>query len=149
MSYTEKVKTTGVTMQCPVRLGFKKDGSDLWTIPLEPTVTVRLKKTIVRRNIAKAVGSGSVKEAWNMDDYDIRVSGLLQSSEIGKFPERELSKLKSFLTPMKSIVIRCQILDIFGVNLMAIESADFDHTAGLENQLYTFSGYSDQYFELT
>ncbi|GAB2586622.1 DUF6046 domain-containing protein [Spirosoma areae] len=142
------VATTGVTMQCPVRLGLKKNGSDLWTIPLEPIVSVKASKTIVRRNIAKAYGSGTVKEVWSLDDYEITISGLLQSTENGEFPESALSKLQTFLKPMQSIVIHCKLLDLIGVNLMCVSSWDLPHTAGIENQLYTFSGYSDQYFEL-
>ena len=146
---TEQVTSTGVTMRCPVRIGLKRNGSDLWTLPLEPEVTIKASKTIARRNIAKAVGSGTVKEAWNMDDYEISITGLLQSDVDDKFPEADLSKLQSFLKPMQSIVIHCKLLDLVGVSLMAVSGWDFPHTAGVENQTYTITGYSDQYFELT
>ena len=149
MDYTEKVKLTGVTMQCPVRIGLKKDGSDLWTLPLEPIVTVKGSKTIVRRNIAKAHGTGTVKEAWSMDDYEVTVSGLFQSIEEGKFPERYVSKLQAFMKPMQPIVIHCKLLDVVGVNLLCVHSWDFPATSGIENQEYVFNAYSDQYFELT
>ena len=148
LDYVEQVKDTGVTMRCPVRLGLKRDGSDLWTLPLEPLVSVSGGKTIVRRNVAKGKGFGSVKEQWSQDDYEISIEGLLQSSELDSYPEAYLSKLKTFLTQGQSLVIHCKILDLLGVDLLCIEKWSFPSTAGIENQQYTISGYSDQDFDL-
>lgn len=149
LGFTAQVQSTGVTMQCPVRLGLKRDGSDLWTLPLEPMVSVKGSKTIIRENIAKAVGSGTVKEGWSLDDYEISIEGLLQSVDLNKFPEADFSKLQSFLKPLQSIVIHCKLLDLLGINLMCVASWDYPATPGVENQTYSFSGFSDQYFELT
>lgn len=145
--FTSVVKSTGVVMECPVGLGFRLDNSDLWTLPLEPLVSVQGGKTIVRRNIAKSVTTGTVKEQWNLDDYKIQVSGMFQGK--GVFPESDLAKLQTFLEAGKSVVIHCKLLDVLGIGLMCIDTWDFPETAGLENQKYKFSGYSDKYFSLS
>ena len=148
LDYRETIKTTGIVMQCPVRLGEKRNGSDLWTLPLEPTISVKASKTVVRRNIAKSSGVGTVKEQWSQNDYEISISGLLQSSEINAYPEAHLSKLQSLLAKGKSLVIRCKLLDVIGVGLVCIDSWEFPATAGIENQEYSFSGFSDEDFDL-
>lgn len=162
---SEIVKTTGVLMRCPVKLGLRRDGSDLWTLPLEPLVSVKGSKTIVRRNIAKhPTGSntatltmqatlnvpfGTVKELWSQDDYEIEVSGLLQSSELEQFPAADLGRLQGLLKAGQSLVFRSVLTDLLGLDRLAVMSWDFPATAGVENQEYRFTGYSDYDFELS
>ncbi|WP_080058291.1 DUF6046 domain-containing protein [Spirosoma aerolatum] len=146
LDYVEKVKSTGVIMQCPVRLGFKQDGSDLWTIPLEPIVHAKGVKTIIRRNLSKPRGQGSIKEQWNIDDYLIRLEGTLQGNVF--FPEEAVSKLQSFFVAGQSIQIRAKLLDVIGVSMICIESVEYTGTPGLENQRYLITAYSDQFFDL-
>ncbi|WP_080058981.1 DUF6046 domain-containing protein [Spirosoma aerolatum] len=144
---TATVKSTGQTMQCPVRMGLKKDGSDLWLFPIEPLVSITGGKTVIRRNIAKAQGMGTVKEQWNQDDDQITVTGILMGD--GAYPEADVSRLKSFLKVGQSVVIRAKVLDVWGINLICITNYNIPETPGLENQRFSFSGYSDQYFDLT
>jgi hypothetical protein len=145
---SETVKTSGATMQMPVRLGLKRDGSDLWTLPIEPIISVRGRNLIVRRNISKKKGVGSVKELWSQDDYSISIRGIFISSVSGEFPESDLSTLKRLLEAKQSLVISCKLTDILGVTLVAVEDWELPETSGLENQYYRLSGYSDQDFEL-
>ncbi len=141
-----RVQRTGVVMECPVQLGLKRDGSDLWTLPLEPVVSVKGGKTLIRRNIAKGQGLGTVKEQWSQDDYEISIDGLLQGD--GVFPEQDMSRLDALLKAGQSLMIRSLLTDIVGVGLICISSWDYPATPGLENQAYRISGYSDQDFDL-
>lgn len=145
---TDTVKATGIKMVAPVRIGLKRDGSDIWTLPIEPLVSISASKTIVRRNIAKAKGVGSVKEQWNQDDYEISIEGSLQG-EIGKYPEADFSKLQNLLKAGQSLVIQGLLFDLLGIGQLCIEKWAYPSTPGIENQNYTFSGFSDQDFELT
>jgi hypothetical protein len=144
---TDTVKTTGIKMVAPVRIGLKRDGSDIWTLPIEPLVSIEASKTIVRRSIAKARGVGTVKEQWNQDDYSISIEGTLIGTD-GKFPETDFNKLQNLLKAGQSLVIQSLLFDLLGIGQLCIEKWNYPHTPGLENQNYTFSGYSDQDFEL-
>ncbi|MFC5408005.1 DUF6046 domain-containing protein [Larkinella bovis] len=142
------VQNTGVTMQMPLRLGLKRDGSDLWTLPIEPLISMRGRNIIVRRNISKKKGIGSVKEIWSQDDYTIRIRGIFMSSVEGEMPESNLSTLKQLLEAKQSLTISCKLTDIMGVTLFAPEEWELPETSGLKNQYFQISGYSDQDFEL-
>lgn len=83
-----------------------------------------------------------------MDDWEITIEGVFISSSADKYPETDVSKLKSFLKVGKSVAIRCKILDVLGIDLMCIQDWDFPATPGLENQAFTIRGYSDQDFDL-
>ncbi|MEZ0611929.1 DUF6046 domain-containing protein [Fibrella sp. WM1] len=141
------VPSTGMVMQCPVSISIKRDGSDAWTLPLEPTVSVSGGATIVRRQVNSAAGRvGSVKEEWSQNDPQISVSGVLIGE--GEYPETDVADLKKMLTSGVNLQIRCVLLDTLGITQMTVESWDFPATSGLENQTYTFSGYADTDFEL-
>ena len=147
ISYVEAVKSTGIIMECPCRLALKKGGK-FWTLPLEPTISIKASKTVVRRNIAKATGSGTVKEVFSLDDYEISIEGLLQGAD-DNFPEADFSKLQSFLQPLQNIVIQSRLTDLVGIDLICVVDWEYPATPGLENQAYQFTAYSDQYFDLT
>ncbi|MGA0556528.1 DUF6046 domain-containing protein [Larkinella sp. VNQ87] len=144
----QAIKRTGATMKMPFRIGLTRDNSDFWTLPIEPLVSVRGRNMIVRRNISKKNGIGSVKELWSQDDYSISVRGIFVSEKLGEFPEENLSKLKKLLEAKRSLVISCRLTDILGITLMAVEEWELPETSGLENQYFRISGYSDQDFEL-
>lgn len=142
------VPHTGVEMQCPVSLALKRNSSDFWTLPIEPTVSARASKTIVKRQIQSTIGRvGSVKEEWSQDDYQITVSGLFQSGD-GTYPAEEVAELNDYLRKGQPLQIRCLLLETLGITQMIVESWEFPETSGLENQRYSFTGYSDEDIDL-
>lgn len=142
------VAHTNIEMACPVQIGLRRDGSDLWVLPIEPTVSVRASKTIIKRAVQSAAGRrGSVKEEWAVDDYQITVNGLFQSPD-GRFPAGDVARLDALLKEGGPLQIRCLLLDVLGITQLAVESWDFPETSGLENQTYAFSGSSDEDIEL-
>jgi hypothetical protein len=143
------IQATGAVMQCPVRLGLKRDGSDLWTLPIEPLVSIRGAKNIIKRNIAKGVGIGTVKEQFSQDDYQITIQGLFTNfDDSSKLPEADMARLQRLLEAGQSLTIRCKLLDIVGVTLLAVETWEYPATPGMANQAYTVNGLSDHDFDL-
>lgn len=171
------VQSTGIKMQCPVRLGINRNRKDMWTLPLEPVVSVKASKTITRRNIAKAIPPkptsnavasaaglgvalaaqavtnnnlpfGTVKELWSLNDYEITVEGFFISDTEDKTPTSLVAKLNNFLKRGQSIIFSSWLTETLGIELICVADWEFPATPGVENQAYTFSGYSDFDFEL-
>lgn len=167
LDFSDIMTSAGVEMRCPVRLGRNLDYSDIITLNPEPLVSVRASKTIARRNIAKlaprgptpgetVIQFGSVKELWSMNDYEISVEGIFQAFDkenpdvpVDKPPTEWVARFDSLMRAGQSLVISSWITDTLGITQISIDNWDLPHTDGLENQKYRFSGYSDQYFDLT
>jgi Domain of unknown function (DUF6046) len=146
---TATVKTTGVVMQCPVRLGSKADNSDFKTLPLEPMVSVRGRNVVAIRGIAKKVGGGTVKEKFATDDYEITIVGTLDSGEKDVYPEEWVSWLKGLCVSGKPILIYSKLTQSLGLLYMTILDWDFPATQGVNWQDFSIRGISDDpFFEL-
>lgn len=147
------VARTGVQMQMPFRIG--ETDRSMWLLPLEPLVSVRGRNVITRRTIAKMrasggkEGYGSVKELWTKDDYEIIVTGVLDDHEKrGELPSDPISRLNGLFSLRKPLIIECALLNILGISQIVIESWEFPATPNIEDQAYTFRGFSDQNFNL-
>ena len=129
-----------------VKLGLKRDRSDLWELPVEPLVSVSGSNKIVTRDIAKNRLYGSVKELWARGDYRVTIQGIFIGA--GQYPTEDVERLERLLTADRSLMIDCLLTNTVGVQLIAVESWDFPETPGLENQRYTINALSDFDFEL-
>lgn len=147
------VKETGVTMQMPVYLGLKLDGSDKWLLPIEPTISVRGRNIITRRNIAKVDRDrpdkpGSVKELWAKDDYEIIITGILHNTEREELPTQLISRLKNLCTHTSPIYLESSLTTAISIYQIAITEYDFPVTEGIAYQRFSIKGLSDAPFEL-
>lgn len=135
----------GVPMQCP--LWMRLEGEDWWLLPYEPIITVNGKNVIVKKQVAKGKVRGSIKERWSQDDYQISINGILMNPEGPGYPDEDVKELKRLCEAAK-VQVMCPLFEIFGINQIVIESYDFPHTSGPNNQAYTIGASSDEIYKL-
>lgn len=127
-------------------LTLRAQGLTDFTFPIDPFISVGLKNIITRRTISKGSKRGTVKERWTEDDADISISGVFINQD-GTYPV-EVEKLRAFFNQHKAIEVICTFLNEKDINQIAIESLDFAHTKGAENQAFEIKAYSDDVFQL-
>jgi hypothetical protein len=130
----------------PMRVKRRSD-TEWFEFPFEPLVTISGKNTIIRRRVLKSEGKGTIKERWSQDDYQVSIQGILSSTE-NEYPKSDIQALLEIFDERKSIEVEQDILLIFGITHLAIESAEWPHTKGLNNQNFSIKAYSDTPFEL-
>ena len=131
----------------PMRL--KRPADKQWfTLPLEPLVSVSGRNTIVRRKVAKSRTGGTIKERWSQDDYEVTIRGVVSGADESKYPENQLRRLLELFDERQAVEVEQEILQLFGIHDLAIESASFPHTKGMHNHKYEIQAYSDNPAEL-
>jgi hypothetical protein len=147
IEYLDKkfVAETGIQMQMPVELG---PVGNRFLFPYEPLVSVRGRKIITRRAIAKRKAIGSVKELWSVDDWEISIEGDLYNPEFEGFPTELVSTLNGIYMSTKMLSISCALTDAIGVYNMCMEYLELPHTPGIQRQRFYIRGYSDNDFDL-
>lgn len=141
----------GVQCFCPVSLKWESEG-EWWQLPLDPVVSVRGQNEIVKRSVLKVKTGdkerrGTVKELWSQGDYEVSISGTFQSGKDGELPEEAIRKLRNYCEGRESIEVSSPLLTLFGIRRLAIESFEFPHTAGMENQMYSLTCSSDDFYK--
>ncbi|WHT39970.1 DUF6046 domain-containing protein [Myroides sp. mNGS23_01] len=130
------------------------DGSEEFTLPYEPVISIEGKNNIIKRSVLKYneqfSGStfGTVKERWSMDDYKITITGaLFGTSEIGAYestyPREDFERLKNFLLQGKEIKVKSIPFELLGISYIAIEDFSFPFTKGENVQAYVIKAISD------
>lgn len=140
----------------PLRLALESSPDDVFSLPLDPVVSINGSKTVAKRDIAKGnirgnEVQGTVKELWNNNDWNISVSGVLKTmgEREDESVEYYVEQLLKFLTADEALIVECDTLNsIFGVTKVVVESYDFPFTKGKENQAFTFSLVSDTIVDL-
>ena len=140
-----RTNALGVPMRFPLEV--KEDGGDWWLFPIEPLITITGRNIIVRRHVSKGKIRGSIKEKWTQDDYQIKIEGALINLKEDSYPKKDVQKLRSLCESAK-LKVRCPLFEIFSINQIVIENYDFPFTAGLQNQSYTITAYSDDTYKL-
>lgn len=131
-----------VHSQMPMTL-FAMNSRERFLLPFEPLVSVSGKNIIARRKVAKAKESGTIKERWSRDDYEVTIQGVLTSDDRRKYPSGYMRRLLDLFRQRQAIEVEQAVLAVFGIRYLAIESVNFPHTKGLENQNYEIKAYSD------
>jgi hypothetical protein len=127
-------------------LTLRAQGLNDFTFPLDPIISVSMKNIITRRTVAKGKKRGTVKERWTEDDAEITITGVFISPD-GEYPA-EVEQLRAFFNQHQAIDVICDILNQKDINQIVIESLDFPHTKGEENQSFEIKAYSDDVFQL-
>lgn len=135
----------GIPMVFPLSLRLPKAGEEEWLLPLEPMITVTGKHIIAKRQVLKSKSRGSVKERWTLDDYGVRIEGILQGE--GRYPKEEVARLRRYCEAGE-VIASSPLLELFGISRLIIESWDIPHTSGVENQNYSLSCLSDDSYKL-
>ncbi len=137
----------------------KDEGATWFLLPYEPMISIEGKNNIITRNVLKYNESysgmtyGTVKERWSTDDYKITITGILVGKEMldkqnEAFPKKDFEELKSYLLHGKELKVKCEPLELLGINDVVIESFSFPFTKGENVQAYTITALSDVKTEL-
>lgn len=146
----------GTPMVQPIKLKKASDTIDnYWLLPLEPLISIEGSNVLIKRKPAKRSKTnkplrGTIKEWWTEDDLTINISGVFINTDLNlSFSTDDYKKLYDLCTCGEVLdIISPQLNDVFGIQQIIIESFDFPHTKGMENQNYTIKAYSDDAWNL-
>lgn len=141
-----RYNSLGVPMVLPLSLRLPLAGETDWLLPYEPMITITGKHIITKRQVAKSKARGSVKERWTLDDYSIKIEGILMS-KADSYPEDDVRRLRKFCEAGE-VIATSPLLELFGISRLVIESWEIPHTAGVRNQNYSLSCLSDDTYKL-
>lgn len=142
---TIRTNALGVPMRLPLEV--KADDGDWWLFPIEPLISLTGRNIIVRRQVSKGKIRGSVKERWTQDDYQINIEGALMDLTSQNYPTEDVKRLRAVCEAAK-LKVRCPLLEIFSINQIVIENYEIPFTAGIQNQAYKITAYSDDIYKL-
>ena len=91
---------------------------------------------------------GTVKERWSRDDWEIKVTGVLQGKDMRAFPKDDFEKLRDILIKAKLWTVYCEPLQLLNINYVVVESMSFPFTKGENVQAYEMDLTSDYPFNL-
>lgn len=134
-------------------------GKNWFRLPYEPLISISGKNVIAKRRVAKFNTeatknlTGSIKERWSQDDYEITITGVLMGSHLrGKvedcFPKKDFEDLKRVLTSAKQISVKCSPFELLGINYIVIDDFSFPFTKGENVQAYEIKACSDFDYKL-
>ena len=143
----ENNKSANIAFSCPISLGL--DDNSLWTLPVDPIVSLSGKNIIVRRNVSKSKKRGSVKERWSQDDWSIIIEGVIIGETYADMCDYVKTLRELCENGKKGLDISSDFLNNYmDIWRIAIEDFDFPHTPGMENQRFTIKAYSDDIYDL-
>ncbi len=137
-------------------LSFKKaSDKNYWLLPWEPLINIEAKNIITKRYVAKGGKNhiGSIKERWSTDDYQITITGAFIGDKMRgiaaqTYPRKDMEKLKDYLLTPEALEVKCELLQILGINRIVIESVNFPFTKGENVQAYEIKAVSDFPYQL-
>lgn len=135
------------------------EGATWFRLPYEPLISISGKNVIAKRRVAKWNSensqqlTGTIKERWSQDDYEITITGVLMGSLLRGnyedcFPRADFEKLKKVLTYAKEIQVACPPLELLGINKIVIDDFSFPFTKGENVQAYEIKACSDFSYNL-
>lgn len=150
--FGENAPEMGALYQCPMRIKWE-DEVNFWTLPFDPVISISGGNNIVRSDVLKQDNSGSqrrgsIKEVWSQKDYEIQFAGIFIGKDENDIPMQDLERLRAYCEARKIIEVECDLLEVFNITKLAIETFEFGHTPGRENQQFSIKAYSDDDFSL-
>lgn len=140
------------------------EGVTWFRLPYEPLISISGKNVIAKRRVAKFEAesatdikntgiSGTIKERWCQDDYEITITGVLMGSLLRGnyedcFPRADFEKLKRILTHSQHIKVACAPFELLGINSIVIDDFSFPFTKGENVQAYEIKACSDSSYNL-
>ena len=135
------------------------EGKTFFRLPYEPLISISGKNVISKRRVAKWNAdnvkqlTGTIKERWSQDDYEITITGVLMGSLLRGnvkdcFPIADFQKLKEVLTHAKQVKVNCAPLELLGINDIVIDDFSFPFTKGENVQAYEIKACSDFSYNL-
>lgn len=135
------------------------EGKSWFRLPYEPIISISGKNVIAKRRVAKWNSeatknlTGTIKERWSQDDYEITITGVLMGSLLKGtvedcFPRADFEKLKKILAHSKHIKVTCPPFELLGINSIVIDDFSFPFTKGENVQAYEIKCCSDFSYNL-
>ncbi len=139
----------GVPMSMPIKMKRRTDkDTAFWLLPTDPYITVDGRNIIIKRNVAKAKNTGSIKERWSQDDYAITIEGTLLTPDSDKYPKRDVIRLGELCEAAGPIDVESPMLLALGITAIAIEDFSFPYTQGAAVQDFRIKASSDKDWQL-
>lgn len=141
-------------------LSMSIDGGTTWfRLPYEPLISIVGKNVIAKRRVAKWSAdatnnlTGTIKERWSQDDYEITITGVLIGSILRGtvhdcFPQSDFLQLKKILTNAKQIKVNCPPFELLDIHNIVIDDFSFPFTKGENVQAYEIKCCSDSSYNL-
>jgi len=134
-------------------------GKTYFRLPYEPLISIAGKNVIAKRRVAKWTEdkkdqlTGTIKERWSQDDYEITITGVLmgrieKGSYADCYPKDDFEKLKKVLTNSKEILVHCPPLELLGIHKIVVDDFSFPFTKGENVQAYEIKACSDYSYNL-
>lgn len=135
------------------------EGKSWFRLPYEPIISITGKNVIAKRRVAKWNSeatnnlTGTIKERWSQDDYEITITGVLMGSIMRGtvedcFPKEDFLKLKKILTNAKHIKVACPPFELLDIHNIVIDDFSFPFTKGENVQAYEIKCSSDSSYNL-
>lgn len=139
---------TAMAVQQVFPLRLQKTGDrEYWQMPYEPILSVKGRNVIVKRNVSKGRGRGTIKEHWTQDDYTLEITGVLFTLD-GKYPTDDVKRLREYCEAPEALKVLCPLYEVFDIARIVIEDYDFPHTKGENIQAFNIRATSDDITQL-
>lgn len=135
-----------VAMVMPLTLYLPDDTP--WLLPYEPLISVQGENIIIKRNVAKSEGRGSIKERWAEGDIKVAIEGTFINDDPQKYPATEVQKLRQVIKQRRAIKIENELLQLLNVNYLVIEEYNLPFSKGENVQNYSLTALSDDSYNL-
>lgn len=139
---------SGQTVAMVMPFSFQLPDNSWWLLPYEPLVDVSLENNIIKRNVAKSEGRGSIKERWSEGDIKITIEGTFVNADLVKYPATEVQKLREVAKQRRAIGVQNELLQLLNVSQIVIEEYSLPFSKGENVQNYTITALSDDSYNL-
>lgn len=122
--------------------------SSYWTLPIEPLISISGENIVKMRSVSKSQARGTVKERWAEGDIHISVQGSFINSDMMKYTDREVQKLRQAVTQRRTIGVQNHILSLLNVSNIVVLSYNLPFSKGENVQNWSFEAVSDNKTDL-
>jgi hypothetical protein len=136
--------------ESPTPIDDEGNEQPFYLLPWEPLINISGRNIIAKRHVAKSGSKliGSIKERITTDDFDITITGALygtkeRGNNAETYPREDMERLRDFLLSAKRLEVRCEALQILGINYIVVEEMNFPFTKGENVQAYEIKAVSD------
>ncbi len=128
--------------------GEKKERS-LPQITLPPATLIDFTQPVIIEKTRIAGRNGSVKEYINLDDWSIRIRGIIVNGDSDELPEAEIKQIRDLKNCPVGIPILNRMAELLDIKNVMVEEVDFPALEGYPGaQPFTLNLVSDEPFEL-
>lgn len=156
-SLAESVRAVGaiqfpVEFRLPVEIKRKTDTEDDWVrLPNEPIISIYGSKDIKTTTVQRLGDKyGTVKEERNLEDYRIRLQGIILNYEKKELPQEDIRAIRELCEHPGALNIKNSFLAMFNINQVTVNGWSFKRNSDdkIHYQRYEIDMWSDQDFDL-